>query len=94
MESKTKKRAVKKAPVKRKTTARRNKTNVVKVKPYELSGVCVNCAPLGHTQVLAILLVSVFSLVSILTIASYKIDRQSSQIDSQIMQIESLLSQN
>ncbi|HJN85227.1 MAG TPA: hypothetical protein QF873_02845 [Patescibacteria group bacterium] len=88
MESKAKKKSTKKAPAKRK------KAPVAAKKPEAMSGLCVNCAPLGYTQVLAMLLVSVFSLVTILSIASYKIDQQSSQLSVQAEQIESLQSIN
>ncbi|NQV12616.1 hypothetical protein HQ524_04600 [Candidatus Uhrbacteria bacterium] len=87
MESKTKKKAVKKAPAKRKAPAKKKE---VAVKPPVMSGVCVNCPPLGYTQVLAMLLVSVFSLVTILSMASYKLDQQSSQLDAQARRIASL----
>ncbi|MBT6253703.1 hypothetical protein HOI83_00500 [Candidatus Uhrbacteria bacterium] len=89
MESKTKKK-----PVAKKAPAKRKKAPVAAKKPEAMSGLCVNCAPLGYTQVLAMLLVSVFSLVTILSIASYKIDQQSSQIDAQSQRIETLQSIN
>jgi hypothetical protein len=85
MESKTKKRATKKASSKSK------KPTVSKVQEVP-PGICVNCAPLGYTQVLAMLLVSVFSLVTILSIASYKIDQQNAELSAQDRTIAALQS--
>ena len=87
MESKTKKKVVKKAPAKRRASAKKKEEAV---RPPVMSGVCVNCAPMGYTQVIAMLLVSVFSLVTILSMASYKLDQQSLELDAQARQISSL----
>ena len=81
MEQKTKKKQRKKAPAKAVAT---------KAPAHVPPNLCVNCAPLGYTQVLAMLLVSVFSLVTVLSVATYKMNRQATQIQNQAVQLQSL----
>ena len=47
------------------------------------ANVCVNCAPIGHTEVMAMLLVAVFGLVAVTSMAMYRLNEQRAQLDAQ-----------
>lgn len=78
-----KKPATRKAPAKKKAAA---------VAPLN---VCANCAPLplGHTQVLAMMIVSVFAVSGVLLTAVATVNQQHDQIEQQAEVIETLTEQ-
>lgn len=57
------------------------------------ANLCVNCAPIGHTEVMAMLLVAVFGLAAVMSIANVRLDEQHRTIDAQAQQIQALQQQ-
>lgn len=78
-------------PAKKKTTTKRKPAakRAAKKAPAP-ANLCVNCAPIGHTQVIAMLLVAVFGLVAVMSIANFRLQEQQDTIQAQSAQIESL----
>lgn len=81
MPTKTKKKAAKK-PAARKAPAKKAHANSPKL--------CVNCAPIGHTEVLAMLLVAIFGLVAVSGVALYRLDQKDATIQMQNEVIQEL----
>ena len=82
--------AKEKAPAKRKSAAKKKAPVVQKEEMRTPPGLCVACMPMGHTQVFAMLMVSVFALASVLTIATYKLQVQQHTLDAQAHEIKQL----
>ena len=76
--AKTKKKPAKRTPSKKKAAPK---------------NLCVNCAPIGHTEVMAMLLVAVFGLVTVMSIANYRMGEHRQVIEGQAHQIELLQNQ-
>lgn len=79
-------------PAKKKTTTKRKSAAKKPAKKAAAvpANLCVNCAPIGHTQVIAMLLVAVFGLVAVMSIANFRLQEQQDTIRAQSAQIESL----
>ncbi|MEK7108153.1 MAG: hypothetical protein AAB898_00605 [Patescibacteria group bacterium] len=54
------------------------------------ANVCVNCAPIGHTEVMAMLLVAVFGLVAVTSMAMYRLNEQRDVLQQQQQRIAEL----
>ena len=82
--------SARKAPAKRKPAAKKKAPVVQKQEMRTPPGLCVTCMPMGHTQIFAMLMVSVFALASVLTIATYKLQVQQHTLDAQAQEIQQL----
>lgn len=54
------------------------------------ANVCVNCAPIGHTEVMSMLLVAIFGLVAITSMAMYRLNEQRDVLQQQQQRIADL----
>ena len=77
-------------PTKTKTAKKKPVKSAAPKKKVAPKNLCVNCAPVGHTEVMAMLLVAVFGLVTVMSLANYRVTEQQQVIQSQANQIEAL----